>query len=195
MDPAWRNHQMGDHGGGSIQAGEHELKQVVESLHPRILPLAPEARPALMDLLSAVPEPLSDWPPDLCVARGAKKEEQPGGRIQGQDSHLMDRRLHLALGVADIEASIADYSSRLGLEPDCIVPGIYALWRTAALNVSIRVVPVGEAGQLRHLGWEEPDATAMETSVDVNGILWERFSCSVQRQEIEALWGTAARFQ
>jgi len=62
----------------------------------------------------------------------------------------MARRFHLALGVADLAASIADYSARLGLEPE---------------------------------------AEAMETSVDVNGILWERFSCAAQRQEIEALWG------
>ncbi|MCP9889333.1 hypothetical protein KBY96_15560 [Cyanobium sp. ATX 6A2] len=106
----------------------------------------------------------------------------------------MGRRFHLALGVADLEASIADYSARLGMEPECVVAGEYALWRTEGLNLSIRVVKAGEAGQLRHLGWEEAEAAAMESSVDVNGILWERFSCAAQRQEIEALWGTAACF-
>jgi catechol 2,3-dioxygenase-like lactoylglutathione lyase family enzyme len=107
----------------------------------------------------------------------------------------MARRFHLALGVADLAASIADYSDRLGMEPECVVPGEYALWRTEGLNFSIRVVAAGEAGQLRHLGWEEPEAEAMETSVDVNGIPWESFSCAVQRHEIEALWGNEARFR
>jgi hypothetical protein len=107
----------------------------------------------------------------------------------------MGRRFHLALGIADLAASIADYSTRLGMEPECVVPGEYALWRTAALNLSIRVVSAAEAGQLRHLGWEDPEAAALGTSLDVNGILWERFSCGAQRQEIEALWGAAASFR
>lgn len=107
----------------------------------------------------------------------------------------MARRFHLALGVADLAASIADYSARLEMEPDCVVPGEYALWRTEGLNFSIRVVSPAEAGQLRHLGWEEPEAAGMESSVDVNGILWERFNASAQREEIEALWGAAASFQ
>jgi hypothetical protein len=107
----------------------------------------------------------------------------------------MGRRFHLALGVADLAASIADYSGRLGIEPDCVVPGVYALWRTEGLNFSIRVVSAAEAGQLRHLGWEEPEAPAMESALDVNGILWERFSCAAQRQEIESLWGGAASFR
>jgi catechol 2,3-dioxygenase-like lactoylglutathione lyase family enzyme len=107
----------------------------------------------------------------------------------------MDRRFHLALGVADLAASIADYSARLGIEPHCVVPGLYALWRTDALNVSIRVVSAAEVGQLRHLGWEDPQATAMQTALDVNGILWEHFSSEAQRQEIERLWGEAARFR
>ena len=106
----------------------------------------------------------------------------------------MGRRFHLALGVADLAASIADYSARLGLEPECVVPGVYALWRTEGLNLSIRVVSAAEAGQLRHLGWEDPEAAAMDTSLDVNGILWERFSGDAQRQEIETLWGDAASF-
>jgi catechol 2,3-dioxygenase-like lactoylglutathione lyase family enzyme len=107
----------------------------------------------------------------------------------------MGRRFHLALGVADLAASIADYSARLGMEPECVVAGQYALWRTEGLSLSIRVVAAGEAGQLRHLGWEEAEAAAMESAVDVNGILWERFSCAAQRQEIEELWGSSARFR
>lgn len=106
----------------------------------------------------------------------------------------MARRFHLALGVADLAASISDYSARLGMEPECVVPGEFALWRTEGLNVSIRVVAAAEVGQVRHLGWEEPDAESMESSVDANGILWERFSCAAQWQEIEAIWGAAALF-
>jgi catechol 2,3-dioxygenase-like lactoylglutathione lyase family enzyme len=103
----------------------------------------------------------------------------------------MGRRFHIALGVADLAASIADYSARLGMEPECVVPGEYALWRTEGLNLSIRVGAAGEAGPLRHLGWEDTNAAAMESSVDVNGIVWERFSAAAQRQEIEELWGAS----
>lgn len=44
-----------------------------------------------------------------------------------------------------------------------------------------------EAGQLRHLGWEDADAVGvdgalLESPVDVNGILWERFSSAAQRE-------------
>jgi hypothetical protein len=107
----------------------------------------------------------------------------------------MTGRFHLALSVADLNASIADYSVRLGLQPECVVPGVYALWRTEALNLSIRVVSDAEVGQLRHLGWEDADADGMDTTVDVNGILWERFSAAAQRQEIKALWGEAVSFR
>ena len=107
----------------------------------------------------------------------------------------MTGRFHLALSVADLEASIADYSVKLGLQPECVVPGAYALWRTEALNLSIRVVSNGEAGQLRHLGWEDPDADGIDTTEDVNGMLWERFSASAQRQEIEALRREAVSFR
>lgn len=107
----------------------------------------------------------------------------------------MGRRLHLALSVADLAASIADYSARLGQQPECEVPGVYALWRTEGLNLSIRVVNDAQAGQLRHLGWEDPQAAAMDTALDVNGIAWERFSREAQRREIEAIWGEAALFR
>jgi hypothetical protein len=63
--------------------------------------------------------------------------------------------------VADLAASIADYSARLGMEPECVVAAEYTLWRTKGLNLSIRVVAAGEAGRLRHLGWEEAAAAAM----------------------------------
>jgi hypothetical protein len=47
------------------------------------------------------------------------------------------KRFHLALGVADVEASTGDYSQRLGCRPDLLIPGEYALWRTDAVNLSI----------------------------------------------------------
>jgi hypothetical protein len=31
----------------------------------------------------------------------------------------------------------------------------------------------------------------MESSVDVNGILWERFSNAAQRPQIESIWGAS----
>ncbi len=151
-----------------------------------------------MHLLGAALKPLGHRAPVAGVSRGAGKKQQLGGRIQNllsKQSDPMARRFHLALSVADLTASIADYSARLGIEPECVVPGEYALWRTEGLNLSIRVVSDAEAGHLRHLGWEEPEATAMETSLDVNGILWERFSRAAQRQEIKSLWGAAARFR
>jgi hypothetical protein len=109
-----------------------------------------------MHALNAVLEPLGHGPPMGGVAGGTGQEQQPGGRIQRRRSTPMRRHFHLALGVADLAASIADCSTRLGMEPE---------------------------------------AAALETSLDVNGILWERFSCVAQRQEIESLWGAAASFR
>src|SRR5579883_1049160 len=39
------------------------------------------------------------------------------------------RRFHIALAVADLKASIADYTQRLGVAPTAVVPGKYALFR------------------------------------------------------------------
>lgn len=97
-------------------------------------------------------------------------------------------RFHIALSVADIEASLRDYSSRLGSEPQIVVPGEYALWRTDTLNFSIRRVAASEAGGLRHLGWEDPNAESFSADTDVNGVLWERFAPAHQRDEILAIW-------
>lgn len=95
--------------------------------------------------------------------------------------------LHLALSVADIEQSIADYSARLGEVPVVVVAGEYALWRTGTLNLSIR--KTGEsAGSLRHLGWEDSRASKFSAEIDCNGITWERFAASHQAQEINDIW-------
>jgi hypothetical protein len=54
------------------------------------------------------------------------------------------------------------------------------------VNFSVRAV-VTESG-LRHLGWEDPDATTFTRDTDVNGITWERFTATQQLEEIEAVW-------
>jgi catechol 2,3-dioxygenase-like lactoylglutathione lyase family enzyme len=98
------------------------------------------------------------------------------------------KKLHLALSSSDIAASVADYSARLGCRPALVIEGTYALWRTETLNLSIRHAPEVAPGQLRHLGWEDDEAQAFTTEVDVNGITWERFAARHQAEEIQAAW-------
>ncbi|WP_419811136.1 hypothetical protein [Bacterioplanoides sp.] len=73
-----------------------------------------------------------------------------------------------------------------------VVSDQYALWRTDNLNLSIRQNVNVPAGELRHLGFEDPDAREFVTSTDVNGILWEQFSFEQQAQEIAETWPDAA---
>jgi hypothetical protein len=100
------------------------------------------------------------------------------------------KRVHIAIGVADFDASIADYNSKLETLPVVVVPGVYALWRTPELNLSIRKVAVG-GSTIRHIGIEDDAAKSFSTSVDVNGIEWELFSRNAQMAEILALWPDA----
>lgn len=97
------------------------------------------------------------------------------------------RRLHIAIAVADINASVKDYSTRLGQEPALVVPHEYALWRLPHLNLSIRRTTEG-IGMVRHLGWEDDDAATFSTDIDVNGIFWETFSARQQAEEIRKIW-------
>jgi hypothetical protein len=97
------------------------------------------------------------------------------------------RRIHIALGVADVGASVADYSRRLGCAPSVQVPGTYALWRSEEVNFSIRHAP-DQAGRLRHLGWEDPEAELFTRDTDLNGVTWELFTAKQQENEIEAAW-------
>ena len=97
------------------------------------------------------------------------------------------RTLHLALAVSNIESSVMEYSARLGASPVVIIPGEYALWRTAALNLSIRNTSE-RPGTMRHLGWEDTDAAEFSTETDCNGVTWEKFSASHQAQEINEIW-------
>lgn len=103
------------------------------------------------------------------------------------------RRFHISLAVADLEASIRDYSRRLGVEPAAVVTGKYAMWRTDQLNFSINEMPA-RAGQLRHLGFEDSGAGPDFTSDhDVNGIEWERFAPDVQDEKILEVYGIPVR--
>lgn len=100
-------------------------------------------------------------------------------------------RIHIALSVTDIDASVADYSERLGCAPVLVVKDEYALWRTPTLNFSIRKTADTAAGSLRHLGWEDERCEVFTTQLDVNGIAWERFSAAQQREEIQSIWPSA----
>ncbi len=100
------------------------------------------------------------------------------------------RRFHIAIGVADIAATVVDYSRRLGCEPAVIVEGQYAMWQTATLNFSIRLDSIAP-GTLRHIGWEDPAANEVSMERDINGIQWEQFSAELQLAEIQSIWPTS----
>jgi hypothetical protein len=103
------------------------------------------------------------------------------------------KRIHLALSTQDVAASVADYSARLGCQPEVVIEGVYALWRTDTVNFSIRRVDGAAPGQLRHLGWEDDGTESFTTEVDVNGIPWERFAAHHQVMEIHAAWPGAGQ--
>jgi len=98
------------------------------------------------------------------------------------------KRFHIALAVHNLQASIEDYSERLGQAPNVIVPGKYAMWRTDLLNFSINEMP-DRVGQLRHIGFEDDDAGGFSSTFDVNGIEWELFSQKDQDAKIVELYG------
>lgn len=98
------------------------------------------------------------------------------------------KRFHIALAVDNLNASIDDYSKRLGQRPDAVVPGKYAMWRTGLLNFSINEIPE-RAGQLRHIGFEDSEARGFSSQFDVNGIEWELFSVEEQDKKIVQTYG------
>ncbi len=98
------------------------------------------------------------------------------------------KKIHLAIATHDIEATVTDYTQRLNSEPVLVIPNQYALWRTETLNLSIRQDKQCKPGELRHMGWEDDEANAFTTSVDVNGLLWESFNADHQAEEIEEAW-------
>lgn len=95
------------------------------------------------------------------------------------------KKIHIAIGTSNIEASVEDYSARFGRSPEVVIPGQYALWRTECVNFSVRKVSSPESGQLRHLGWEDAACQTFTAETDVNGIVWEHFSAELQAKEIE----------
>jgi len=101
------------------------------------------------------------------------------------------RRFHIALAVANLDVSIGDYTKRLGVKPEVVVKGKYALFRTDQLNFSINELPE-RAGQLRHLGFEDDAAMGFTKESDVNGIEWELFSPAEQDLAIEKVYGPRA---
>lgn len=98
------------------------------------------------------------------------------------------KKLHLAISTNNIEETINDYSLRFGMEPCAYVIGEYGLWRTETLNISIRQDASCAPGSLRHLGWEDSSATEFSKEVNVNGIVWERFTAQHQADEINEIW-------
>jgi len=104
------------------------------------------------------------------------------------------KRIHIALASVDIAATVADYTIRLACEPSLVVVDEYALWRTEAINLSVRKDTSCKPGELRHLGFEDPEAPEFSATTDSNGILWERFTAAQQADEIEQAWpGTGYR--
>mgnify|MGYP001286485155 CR=1 FL=1 len=82
------------------------------------------------------------------------------------------KRVHLALGVLDAEVSPKDYSQRRGCRPDLLIPGKYALWRTDAVNLSIRKVGHEEgrlAGGMGRAMWSS--VTMLSSSDHLDGVL------------------------
>ena len=92
------------------------------------------------------------------------------------------RRLHIALAVTKLEASIAEYNQRLSCKPVAIAESRYALWRTETLNLSISQNKQ-ESG-IRHLGFEDSEVIKMFSEHDADGIEWEYFTAAQQRLEI-----------
>ncbi|MDQ6988553.1 MAG: hypothetical protein Q9M19_01630 [Mariprofundaceae bacterium] len=97
------------------------------------------------------------------------------------------KKLHIAISTNKMEETVKDYSIRLDMEPCFFISNEYALWRTDALNVSVRQDPTCTPGELRHLGWEDDSAPNFSKEEDVNGITWERFSAQQQANEINDL--------
>ena len=98
------------------------------------------------------------------------------------------KRFHIAIAVANLDNSIADYSLRLGEEPTVVVSDKYAMWRTDTLNFSINQIP-DRAGQLRHVGFEDESVQGFSSDYDTNGLEWELFSPQAQDQKIVEIYG------
>ena len=94
------------------------------------------------------------------------------------------RRFHISISVSDFTAALADYSQRLQAEPVIVSEGRYAQWQTDCLNFTISCKPAQEAGQVRHIGFEDDSASGMREEVDTAGITWEYFHPDAQKDEV-----------
>ncbi|WP_322774583.1 hypothetical protein [Synechococcus sp. CBW1107] len=97
------------------------------------------------------------------------------------------RAFHRALAVSNIEQAVVVYSARLGASPVVVVPGGHALWQAQAVNLSIRKTAEC-SGAMRHLGWEDTDATEFTVEADCNGIVWKKLAACHQVQKINMIW-------
>lgn len=97
------------------------------------------------------------------------------------------KKLHLALGVENIEKSVQDYTEKFQSEPCVVIKNEYALFRTETVNLSIRKVNKSQLG-LRHLGWEDDEYESFSEEKDCNGITWEFFNKGAQIEEILKAW-------
>ncbi|MFW0777911.1 MAG: hypothetical protein ACN2B6_09375 [Rickettsiales bacterium] len=96
------------------------------------------------------------------------------------------KRVHISISTTDYEASLAEYTKRLGAAPDITVEGRYARWRTEHLNFTLSRKAGQEGGKIRHIGIEDSEQKGFDREYDVNGIEWEYFSKEDQDAEIKA---------
>lgn len=97
----------------------------------------------------------------------------------------MGKRFHISISTQDYAASVADYSARLGKQPDTAVDGRLAIWRTEELNFSISCKPGQKGGMVRHIGFEEDGVAVMREETDCNGLVWEYFTAAQQQDEVK----------
>jgi hypothetical protein len=98
------------------------------------------------------------------------------------------KKFHIAVAVKDITLSIEEYSIKLECRPEIVIDGKFALWRNDILNFSISHRPE-IAGTIRHIGFENSEATESSETYDYNGVIWEEFPADIQMEEIEQIYG------
>ena len=99
----------------------------------------------------------------------------------------MTKRFHISVSTTDFNASLEDYTNRLGAKPDRVLPGRYARWRTELLNFTVSCKPDQPGGIIRHIGFEDDTASGFHEERDTNGIQWEVFTRDAQDDEIGKL--------
>jgi catechol 2,3-dioxygenase-like lactoylglutathione lyase family enzyme len=99
----------------------------------------------------------------------------------------MTKRFHISVSTTDFDASVRDYSTRLGARPDVVIANRYARWRTEILNFTVSCKPGQPGGLIRHIGFEDEAEAAFREGRDANGITWEYFDGHAQDAEIKKL--------